>query len=162
MGVTPANVAHAVALLSRDLTATLGLPSETAETLARREAVAAAAIMNEWDDDEVSWALFLARVVEETQQWLHDTFIETTWPRCPEHANHPLWLNDEESSGWACPATKRMLCPVGQLATRIAVDDATAAMYVRRLEANSARDAAMLARIDRGLRRRGSRRLPWR
>jgi hypothetical protein len=131
MGVAPANVAQAVALVSRDLAATLGLPSETAEALALREAVATAEIMNKWDDDEVSWAPFLARVVEETQQWLHDTFIDTTWPRCPEHANHPLWLNDDESAGWACPATKTTVCPVGQLATRVAVDDATAAMYVR-------------------------------
>lgn len=56
-----------------------------------REAVAASQIMTEWDDD-VSWPLFVARVLEETQQWLHDTFVDTTWPRCPEHGNHPLWL----------------------------------------------------------------------
>lgn len=162
MGVDPANVAQAVVLVSMDLSATLGLPSQTAEALARREAVAAAEIMNEWDDDEVSWPLFLARVVEETQQWLHDTFIDTTWPRCPEHGNHPLWLNDDESAGWACAATNTTVCPVGQLGTIVAVDDATAAKNVERLEANSAQDAAMLARLDRGFRRRGSRRLPWR
>ena len=162
MGVGPANVAQAVALVSRDLSATLGLSRETAEALARREAVAAAEIMNEWDDDEVSWPLFLARVVEETQQWLHDTFIDTTWPRCPEHESHPLWLNDDESGGWACAATNTTVCPVGQLGTLVAVDEATAAMNVGRLEANSAQDATMLARHDRGFRRRGSRRLPWR
>jgi hypothetical protein len=160
MGVGPTNVAQAVALVSRDLSATLGLPSEMAEALAHREAVAAAEIMNEWDNDEVSWPLFLARVVEETQQWLHDTFIDTTWPRCPEHVNHPLWLNDDDSAGWACPATNTTVCPVGQLGTLVAVDDATAAMNVERLEANSAQDAAMLVSLDRGFRRRNSRRLP--
>ncbi|MCA1704362.1 MAG: hypothetical protein LC808_14310 [Actinobacteria bacterium] len=36
MGVGPANVAQAVALVSRDLSATLGLSSETAEALTRR------------------------------------------------------------------------------------------------------------------------------
>ena len=162
MRVDPADIAQAVALLSRDLSATLGLPSETAEAVARREAIAAAEIMNEWDEDEVSWPLFLARVVEEVQQWLHDTFIDTTWPRCPQHANHPLWLNDDESAGWACAATNTTVCPVGQLGMIVAVDDATAAMNIGRLEANSAQDAAIFARLDRGFRRRGSRRLPWR
>lgn len=100
MGVDPAKVAQA-ALISRDHSATLGLPSETAEALARREAVAAAQVMSEWDDD-VSWPQFLTRVVEETQQWLHDTFLDTTWPKCPEHGNHPLWVNDEENPAWAC------------------------------------------------------------
>ena len=115
MGVDQTDIEQATTLVARDLIATLGLPTETAEALARREAVAAAEIMNEWDDDDVSWPLFLARVVEETQQWLHDTFVDTTWPRCPEHANHPLWLNDDESAGWACAATNTMVCPVGQL-----------------------------------------------
>lgn len=162
MGVGPANVAQAVALVSRDLAATLGLSSETAEALARREAIAAAKIMNEWDDDEVSWPLFLARVVEETQQWLHDTFIDTTWPRCPEHQNHPLWLELNVSRGWACASTSTTVCPVGQLGTLVAVDDATAARNLARLEANSAYDAAMLARLNRGFRHRRLRRLPWR
>ncbi len=153
MGVDPAEIEQATTLVARDLIATLGFPTETAEALARREAVATAEIMNEWDEDEVSSPLFLARVVEETQQWLHDTFIDTTWPRCPEHANHPLWLNDDESAGWTCAATNTTVCPVGQLGGLVAVDDATAAMNIGRLEADSAQDAAMLARLDRGLRR---------
>ena len=69
MGVDPADIEQATRLVASDLAATLGLPTETAEALARREAVAAAEIMNEWDADDVSWPLFLARVVEETQQW---------------------------------------------------------------------------------------------
>lgn len=160
MGVNPAEIEQATTLVAKDLTATLGLPTETAEALAGREAVAAAEIMNEWDDDEVSWPLFLTRVVEETQQWLHDTFLDTTWPRCPHHGHHPLWLTDDESPGWACAATNTTVCPVGQLGTLFAVDGATAAMNIGRLEANSAQDAAMFARLDRGFRRRGSRRHP--
>ena len=162
MQVGPADVEHATTLVASDLTATLGLPTDTAYALARREAVAAAEIMNEWDDDEVSWQLFLARVVEETQQGLHDTFVDTTWPRCPEHGNHPLWLNDYESAAWACPATNTTVCPVGQLGKLVAVDETTTAMNVGRLEANRAQDAAMLATLDRGFRHQGSRRRPWR
>lgn len=156
MRVDRANIEEAAALVGRDLTATLGFPSETAEALARREAGAAAEIMNEWDDDDVSWPLFLARVVEESQRWLHDTFLDTTWPACPAHRNHPLWLNDDQIPGWTCAATNTTVCAVGELATLVAVDDATAAMNVGRLEANTALDAAMLARLDRGSRRRGS------
>ena len=37
------------------------------------------------------------RVAEEVQQWLHDTFLDPTWPACPEHRRHPLWLSDEVS-----------------------------------------------------------------
>jgi hypothetical protein len=142
-----------VALVSRELSATLGLPSETAETLARREAVAAAEIMNEWDDDDVSWPSFLARVAEEIQQWLHDTFLDTTWPRCPEHGNHPLWLNDDEIPAWACPTTHTTVRAVGELRALAAVDDATVAVDIGRLGADRAQDAAMLARVDRARRR---------
>lgn len=113
LGVDSDDIGQATTLVAGDLTATLGFPTETAEALAHREAVAAAEIMNEWDDDDVSWPLFLARVVENTQQWLHDTFLDTTWPRCPAHGNHPLWLDDRESPGWACPSTNTTLCPVG-------------------------------------------------
>ena len=157
MGVDPAEIEQAVALVGMDLSATLGVPSETAEAVARTEAIAAAEIMNQWDDD-VSWPRYLTRVVEETQQWLHDTFLDTTWPTCPEHGNHPLWLNDDESPGWACASTNTTVCPVGHLGALFAVDSATAARNTGRLAANTARDAAMLARLDRGLRRRGLRR----
>ena len=113
--VDPADIEQATTLVANDVAATLGLPTETAEALARREAVAAAEIMNGWEAADVSWRLFLARVVEETQQWLHDTFIDTTWPSRPEHGNHPLWLNEDDSAGWACAATNTTVCLVGQL-----------------------------------------------
>jgi hypothetical protein len=35
-------------------------------------------------------------VVDEVQQHMHDTFADTTWPRCPAHPNHPMWF----SAGW--------------------------------------------------------------
>lgn len=158
MGVDLADVERAVALVARDLTATLGYPPETADGVARREALAAAELMNQWPDDQVSLPLFLSRVVEETQQWLQDTFLDTTWPACPEHGNHPLWLDDEETPGWACPSSNTTVCRVGELGTLVTADDATAARNVGRLEVNSEQDAATLARLDRGFRRRA----PWR
>lgn len=156
VGVDPAEIERAVVLVGMDLSATLGFPSETAEAVARREAITAAEIMNQWDD-EVSWPRFLTRVLEETQQWLHDTFLDTTWPRCPEHGNHPLWLTDDDSPGWACTSTNTAVCPVGHLSTLFTVDGATAARNLGRLEANTARETAMRARLNRGFRLRGFR-----
>ena len=154
MNIDPADVEHVVALVGRDLTASLGFPIEMAEGIARREALNVAEVMNEWDEDDASVSLFVTRVVEDTQQWLHDTFIDTTWPTCPEHGNHPLWVDGKEIPGWACASSNRLACHVGELGTVISADDATAAQNVGRLEANAAQDAAMLARLQ-GPRRPG-------
>jgi hypothetical protein len=39
---------------------------------------------------------YVERVVEDVQQYLHDCFIDTAWPTCPQHPNHPLWFR----AGW--------------------------------------------------------------
>ena len=40
------------------------------------------------------------RIVDDVQQRLQDEFVDTTWPACPRHPNHPL----EYSAGaWHCP-----------------------------------------------------------
>ena len=40
------------------------------------------------------------KVVEVVQQRLQDEFVDTTWPACPRHPNHPL----EYTTGvWSCP-----------------------------------------------------------
>jgi hypothetical protein len=46
------------------------------------------------DDDEwfVQWLV-------DTQQYFHDTFLDTTWPPCPRHPHHPLWFRD---NAWRC------------------------------------------------------------
>ena len=40
------------------------------------------------------------KVVEDVQQRLQDEFVDTTWPACPRHPNHPL---DFKADGWSCP-----------------------------------------------------------
>jgi hypothetical protein len=42
---------------------------------------------------------FRDKLVEDVQQYFHDCFIDTTWPACPRHRKHPLWLVDEF---WCC------------------------------------------------------------
>ena len=39
---------------------------------------------------------YFERVVEDVQQYIHDCFIDTSWPACPVHPNHPMWFAD----GW--------------------------------------------------------------
>jgi hypothetical protein len=39
------------------------------------------------------------KIVEDVQQYLHDTFVDTTWPTCPRHPHHPLWFRND---AWWC------------------------------------------------------------
>lgn len=42
----------------------------------------------------------VGRVVEDVQQRLQDEFVDTTWPACPRHPNHPL---EYVAGAWHCP-----------------------------------------------------------
>lgn len=53
------------------------------------------------------------RVVDEVQQRLHDEFVDTTWPACPLHPNHPLWYS---GGWWRCPHAGA-IAPLGELAS---------------------------------------------
>ena len=44
--------------------------------------------------DDRDW--YIARVVEDVQQHIHDCFIDTAWPACPVHPYHPMWFR----AGW--------------------------------------------------------------
>jgi hypothetical protein len=119
-----------------DLTATLGWTSEAAEAVARRVAT------SHYADGNPAFA-----AAEDVQQWLQDTFLDTTWPACPEHQRHPLQLTDDDPPLWACPATSREVCALGHLGEVISVDEATALVNRARLEAEEASTAEALARF---------------
>jgi hypothetical protein len=51
-------------------------------------------------------------VVDDVQQWLHDAFVDTSWPTCPDHPNHPLWYSD---GAWKCDESGRLVAPLGGL-----------------------------------------------
>jgi len=55
---------------------------------------------------------FAQRLVDEVQQFFHDTFVHTTWPACPRHPNHPLWFRD---GAWWCEADGVALARLGEL-----------------------------------------------
>ena len=48
-----------------------------------------------------SW--FIQWLVDAVQQYVHDTFVDTTWPACPRHPNHPLWFHDD---AWWCESER--------------------------------------------------------
>lgn len=82
---TPSEQAEVVALLQRDVVATLGeRHAPIVEKLATEKQAFAAR------------ELFLTLVVDSVQQYFHDGHIDTVWPACPHHGNHPMWFEE----GW--------------------------------------------------------------
>ena len=55
---------------------------------------------------------FVEKVVEDVQQRLQDEFIDTTWPSCPRHPNHPL---DYVDGAWRCPRDGALVALLGAL-----------------------------------------------
>jgi hypothetical protein len=53
------------------------------------------------------------KLVEEVQQSIHDTFVDTTWPACPRHRTHPLWY---ANGAWWCTQDSVVVAPLGGLA----------------------------------------------
>lgn len=61
---------------------------------------------------------FSTKCVDDVQQYFHDTFVDTTWPACPRHPNHPM---DYADGFWCCPRDKTRITKLGQLPTRLSV-----------------------------------------
>lgn len=92
-------------LIAPDLVATLGWTFDQA-----REVVATAGTVYDQDPELAAF-----QVAEEVQQWLHDSFLDTSRPPCPSHRNHPLWLAEEPPFSWHCPRDAAAVAPLGQL-----------------------------------------------
>jgi hypothetical protein len=60
---------------------------------------------------------FAVALAEDVQQWLHDTFQHTSWPTCPRHGNHPLWLlrEREEPPAWRCATSGEVFGGLGNI-----------------------------------------------
>lgn len=57
-------------------------------------------------------AAYREKLVEDVQQYFHDCFVDTTWPTCPRHAQHPLWLRGEH---WYCERDGEPIARLGEL-----------------------------------------------
>jgi hypothetical protein len=93
------SIAVAVRSLEADIAATLGAGSVSLEPFVENG--------RSFHDDPAEFARWL---VEDVQQYFHDAFVDTTWPACPRHPNHPLWFRD----GWWCCGDDR-LARLGEL-----------------------------------------------
>jgi hypothetical protein len=102
MAVTDTDQERIVRLLSRDLAATVG--SGHVDLAARN-----ASRVRQYVDDPNE---YVARVVDDTQQDIHDLRIDTTWPTCPRHQRHPLWFHD---NAWWCERDRIRVADLGDL-----------------------------------------------
>ena len=102
MTVTDADEERIVRLLSQDLKTAIGPGHEGL-------AVENASRLRQFIDEPVQYA---ERVVDDTQQDIHDFFIDTTWPKCPRHQRHPLWLRDNT---WWCEEDRVRVANFGEL-----------------------------------------------
>jgi len=71
---------------------------------------------------------FVEKVVEDVQQIFMDTFVDTTWPSCPRHPNHPLWFHDD---AWYCDRDGVALASLGELVSIGAGATGRAALLAR-------------------------------
>ena len=132
-------------LIAPDLVATLGWTVDQA-----REVVATAGSVYEQDPE-----LMAFQVAEKVQQWLHDSFLDTSWPPCPSHRNHPLWLAEEPSFTWHCPRDAIAVAPLGQLSTVVSPPSQEQASAAReRLLHEQRTTRAMIEQLAPALRRR--------
>lgn len=103
----PMEAQEAVVALLRDLRATLApeaLLELEAATIAR-----AGELLDVVDPIDIAQPL-----VDDVQQQVHDEFIDVTWPRCPRHPNHPLWLVGGQ---WQCTRDNVAVSALGKLST---------------------------------------------
>jgi hypothetical protein len=100
-GVSASEEARVIALLCADVEATAG----AGHTDRVVRAAAHCRIYNRVP------ATYAEEVVDDVQQHMHDEFVDTTWPACPYHPNHPLGFSD---GWWWCGVP---LAPLGGLAT---------------------------------------------
>jgi hypothetical protein len=102
MQISVQDAAKVAALLAQDVVSTLGprhVPIVTAAANNHRQFVG-------------DYDLYVDSVVAGVQQDVHCGFIDTTWPLCPRHPNHPLWLHD---GSWCCEQDGVAVARLGEL-----------------------------------------------
>jgi hypothetical protein len=90
-----------LSLLRQDLHATLG---------ADHEAVVSHLAAIAWEITGPRG--FAQKIVDDVQEYVHDTFVNSTWPTCPRHSRHPLWYRD---GSWWCEADGVAVAALGEL-----------------------------------------------
>lgn len=124
------DVDAALALIVHDIVATGALPTGEAGPFVRirasqyRESQAPNGV-NPRADDTALWVAEAAQ--EDLMEGVGTTSPLGTWPPCPDHPNHPLWLRSKnehldvgnsrvpDDPVWTCIATGRAVAELGQL-----------------------------------------------
>jgi hypothetical protein len=96
----PLDVPEVVTRLERDVVRTLG---ESYRELVR-DAAATVALLAIADPGE--------KIVQDVQQHIHDTYVDTNWPTCPRHRTHPVWYAD---GAWVCEQDHAIVAALGDL-----------------------------------------------
>ncbi len=67
-----------------------------------------------WVDDDPWW---LHHLVESVQEQIQEDRIKTTWPPCPRHLSHPLWLEEPPAPElwWVCRRDDQRIARLGAL-----------------------------------------------
>lgn len=100
---------HLIALLEHDVQTTLG---RSYEPLIRQTAEEHRLFFDlHAGEDESVLDQFFDRVVDDTQRYFH-RFVDTSWPPCPVHPHHALWLVDDH---WTCKETENAHGRLGEL-----------------------------------------------
>jgi hypothetical protein len=99
----PPDLAQVIERLQRDVATTLG--GEHDQMI--RDIAA--------DVHELHVAGEAEKVVNDVQQYFHDTLGDATWPACPRHKKHPLWYRD---GSWWCVEDGVAVARLGELTRR--------------------------------------------
>ena len=110
MKLKTADRAEIAQRLLRDIEATLGRGYEDL-VLSNADNLASLIDKTDWYRDGL---------VEDVQQHFHDAYVDTTWPTCPRHLRHPLWLHGKN---WCCEHDGTAVAPLGELASRLKSGD---------------------------------------
>ena len=94
------DLSQVIPLLKHDVSTTLG---ESYDRLIEETAA---------DIRELDIADRGEKLVNDVQQYFHDTRVDPTWPACPRHSRHPLWYR---GGSWWCVEDGAGIAPLGAL-----------------------------------------------
>ena len=102
----------AIEKIVHDLVSTLGWDQEEARRFIIPEVWNATEIKRTgglWHWNVTFW------LGENVQQSLHDQHVDTSWPSCPWHLRHPLWLAPYDSTDLSWTCSGRVVARLGEL-----------------------------------------------
>ena len=102
MQISAQDAARVAALLTKDVVSTLG----------PRHAPIVAAAADNHRQFVGDYDLYVEFLVSGVQQDVHCDLFDTTWPACPRHPQHPLWLHD---GSWCCEQDGVAIAKLGEL-----------------------------------------------